>query len=95
MKLDAQQRSVSDHLRILCSNIPVLLASVNEEVEDRFSSFSQRLAASLSDLAAARRRSNGGALSESIAPLCEVVAAFEKKLVICAPNIAGISRGNQ
>lgn len=63
-----------------------LQAQVSEEVEDGLSAFCGMLAASLLDLARARQRGISGVIIESMAPLREVLTAFEVYLAVASPN---------
>lgn len=68
---------------------------VSERVEDMFSAFCRRGTSFLSYLAAVRRRGIGAALSESIALLLEIIAAFKASLAAYNPSITRSSRDNQ
>lgn len=66
--LDAKQRNVLDHPRILRFKMTRFKAPVADNVKERFFAFCQGLAASLSALASACRRGIGAALKESMTP---------------------------
>lgn len=72
-----------------------LQGRVAEENDEGFSAFCRSLPTSLSHLPAARRRCIGGALSESMAPLREILAASKEKLARSAPSVGGDSTNIQ
>lgn len=93
--LEVQRHNLVRDLPTFRSKMPGLYAREVENVEDGFTLFSRRLVASLSNLAAARRRGFGGALNRSMDPLQEISAAFDTELAESAPNVSGGSSANQ
>lgn len=71
----------------LALKVPGFQACVAGKVENRFSTFFRRLYASLSDLSRAGQRILGGALNESMVPLCGLSEAVEVELSTSTPNI--------
>lgn len=94
-KLDAQEQNVLVHLRSVRSKMLGLQASVAEDVEDGLFAIRQRLATSISDLAAAQQCGIGVALNEPIAPLGEMIGAFKTELAQSSSNIAGSNSASQ
>lgn len=93
--LDAQKRSLLDHLRTLRSRMPGFQARVAESVVDECSAFLQGLATALPHLDTARLQGIGAALVDSIAPLQDILAAFETDLARSSPTKTGSCSASQ